>query len=89
MPGLYRRWSEHRRYFYRFTGSVDYDALLSEGFSIMPQGDARKEWEKDYVNMQRDMFYGDVPSFATVMEQLAQFEGNFRKHLQLQHQNNI
>ena len=87
-PSLYPAIIEHRRTFYRY-GSVDYDALLSEGFSIMPQGDARKEWEKDYVNMQRDMFYGDVPSFATVMEQLAQFEGNFRKHLQLQHQNNI
>jgi len=87
-PSLYPAIIEHRRIFYRY-GSVDYDALLSEGFSIIPQGDARKEWEKDYVNMQRDMFYGDVPSFATVMEQLAQFEDNFRKHLQLQHQNNI
>lgn len=84
---LYPEIIEHRRTFYRY-GSVDYDALLNEGFSIIPQGDARKEWEKDYVNMQRDMFYGDVPAFDTVMEELAVFEDTFRKHLQLQHQNN-
>lgn len=84
---LYTAIIEHRRTFYRY-GSVDYDELITEGFSIIPQGDARKEWEKDYANMQRDMFYGDVPAFDTVMEQLAQFEGDFRKHLQLQDQNN-
>ena len=84
---LYAAIIDHRRTFYRY-GSVDYDALLSEGFSIIPQGDARKEWEKDYANMQRDMFYGDVPAFDTVMQQLAAFEDTFRKHLQPQHQNN-
>ncbi len=85
-PSLYPAIIEHRRTFYRYS-SVDYDTLLTEGFSIIPQGESRKEWEKDYANMQRDMFYGDVPAFDAVMEQLAQFEDNFRKHLQLQHQN--
>lgn len=84
---LYAAIIDHRRTFYRY-GSVDYDALMSEGFSIIPQGDPRKEWEKDYANMQRDMFYGDVPAFDTVMQQLAVFEDTFRKQLQLQHQNN-
>ena len=84
---LYPAIIEHRRAFYRY-GSVDYNALMSEGFSIIPQGDARKEWEKDYANMQRDMFHGDVPPFETVMEQLAQFEDDFRKHLQNQQRNN-
>ena len=84
---LYRAIIEHRRTFYRY-GSVDYDALVSEGFSIIPQGDARKEWEKDYADMQRDMFHGEVPTFATVMEEMAQFEARFREHLQLKHQDN-
>lgn len=86
-PSLYPGIIAHRRTFYRYS-NVDYDALLSEGFSIIPQGIARKEWEKDYTNMQRDMFYGDVPSFDQVMEELAQFEDHFRNHIQLQHQNN-
>lgn len=84
---LYTAIIDHRRTFYRY-GNVNYDALMSEGFSIIPQGEARKEWERDYANMQRDMFYGDVPAFDTVMEQVALFEDNFRRHLQLQHQNN-
>lgn len=86
-PALYPAIIEHRRAFYRY-GSVDYDALMSEGFSIIPKGDARKEWEKDYANMQRDMFHGEVPAFALVMEELAQFEAGFREHLQLKHQDN-
>ncbi len=84
---LYAEIIEHRRMFYRY-GSVDYDALLNDGFSIIPQGDARKEWEKDYAQMQRDMFHGDVPAFDTAMEQLTLFEIAFRRQLQLQHQNN-
>ena len=84
---LYPAIIEHRRTFYRY-GSVDYDALLNDSFTIIPQGDARKEWEKDYQNMQRDMFHGDVPTFQEVMEELERFETSFRDHLQLKLQNN-
>ena len=85
---LYPAVVQQRSIYYRYPG-VDYDALLQEGFSIIPQGAARDAWCQDYDGMQSDMFYGDVPAFDGVMEQLAQFEDSFRKHLQLQHQNNI
>ena len=85
---LYPAVVEHRSIYYRYP-AVDYAALLREGFNIIPQGAAREAWNQDYDGMSRDMFYGDVPAFDAVMEQLAQFEDNFRKHLQLQHQNKI
>ncbi len=85
---LYPAVVQQRSIYYRYPG-VDYDALLKEGFSIIPHGAARDAWRQDYDGMQSDMFYGDVPAFDAVMEHLAQFEDSFRKHLQLQHQNNI
>jgi len=85
---LYPAVVQQRSIYYRYPG-VDYDALLQEGFSIIPHGAARDAWRQDYDGMQSDMFYGDVPSFDAVMEQLTQFEDSFRKHLQLQHQNKI
>jgi Nucleotidyl transferase AbiEii toxin, Type IV TA system len=81
---LYPAVVQQRSIYYRYPG-VDYDALLLDGFSIIPQGAARDAWHQDYDGMQSDMFYGDVPAFDAVMEQLAQFEDHFREHLQLQH----
>lgn len=85
---LYPAVVQQRSIYYRYPG-VDYDALLLDGFSIIPQGAARDAWHQDYDGMQSDMFYGDVPSFDAVMEQLTQFDDSFRKHLRLQHQNKI
>ncbi len=85
---LYPAVVQQRSIYYRYPG-VDYDALLTDGFNIIPQGAAREAWHQDYDGMSRDMFYGEVPAFDAVMEQLAQFEDNFRKHLLLQHQNKI
>lgn len=79
-PELYPAIVAHRRSFYRYT-AVDYDALLRDGFIIIPQGMALSEWEKDYASMQRDMFYGDVPDFSLVMDTTHEFETTFRSHL--------
>jgi hypothetical protein len=79
-PELYPAIVAHRRTFYRYP-SVDYDALLISGFSIVPKGDTRTEWEKDYTSMQRDMFHGEVPSFSDVLTTLHEFETTFRTHL--------
>lgn len=80
-PELYPAIVAHRRSFYRYN-AVDYDALLHDGFFIVPQGMALSEWEKDYATMQRDMFHGDVPDFSLVMDSIREFESTFRSHLQ-------
>lgn len=77
---LYPAVVEHRRIYYRYPG-VDYDALLQQGFSIIPQGAARNAWQKDYEGMSSDMFYGEVPSFEEVLTTLQHFELEFRAHL--------
>jgi hypothetical protein len=76
-PGLYPAIVTHRRSFYRYA-AVDYDGLLRDGFSIIPQGTALSEWEKDYASMQRDMFHGEVPDFSVVMDTIHAFETTFR-----------
>ena len=77
---LYPAVVQQRSIYYRYPG-VDYDALLTDGFSIIPQGAARDAWHADYDGMQSDMFYGEVPAFEEVMSTLQHFEHEFRAHL--------
>lgn len=77
---LYPAVVQQRRIYYRYPG-VDYDVLLQQGFSIIPQGAARNAWQKDYEGMSSDMFYGEVPSFEEVLTTLQHFELEFRAHL--------
>ena len=78
---LYPAVVQQRSIYYRYPG-VDYDALLIDGFSIIPQGAAREAWHQDYDGMQSDMFYGEVPAFEEVLITLQKFEQEFRAHLQ-------
>jgi hypothetical protein len=75
--GLYAAVVEQRSIYYRYPG-VEYDALLRDGFSIIPQGAAHDAWHHDYDGMSRDMFYGEVPAFNDVMTAMEQFEQEFR-----------
>ncbi len=77
---LYPAVVQQRSIYYRYPG-VDYDALLTDGFSIIPQGPAREAWHADYDGMQSDMFYGEVPPFEEVLTTLHDFEHEFRSHL--------
>ncbi len=77
---LYPAVVQQRSIYYRYPG-VDYNALLLDGFSIIPQGSARDAWHADYDGMQSDMFYGEVPAFEQVMNTLQHFEQEFRAHL--------
>ena len=77
---LYPAVVEHRSIYYRYAG-VDYDALLQDGFGIIPQGSARDAWQQDYEGMSSDMFYGKVPAFDEVMTTMHQFQNEFRAHL--------
>lgn len=75
--GLYQAIVQQRSIYYRYSG-VDYDALLQDGFTIIPQGAAHDAWHHDYDGMSRDMFYGEVPAFNDVMTAMEQFEQEFR-----------
>ena len=77
---LYPAVVQQHSIYYRYPG-VDYDALLKEGFSIIPQGAARDAWHADYDGMQSDMFYGEVPAFEEVLIALETFQHEFRAHL--------
>lgn len=78
--GLYAAVVEQRSIYYRYPG-VDYEALFSNGFSIIPQGAASEAWQQDYEGMSSDMFYGTIPPFDDVMQAILELEGLFRKHL--------
>ena len=78
--GLYPAIVQQRSMYYQYSG-VNYDALLRNGFTIIPQGAAREAWRQDYNGMSRDMFYGEVPTFEEVLTTLHHFETEFRAHL--------
>jgi len=81
---LYPAVVQQRSIYYRYPG-VDYQALLRKGFSIIPQGAARDAWQQDYEGMSSDMFYGEVPEFNHVLNELTNFQDTFRASLKRNH----
>lgn len=77
---LYAAVVQQRSIYYRYPG-VDYDALLLNGFTIIPEGAARDAWQHDYEGMQSDMFYGEVPAFEDILTALEKLQDDFRSHL--------
>ncbi|MBX2980552.1 MAG: nucleotidyl transferase AbiEii/AbiGii toxin family protein [Flavobacteriales bacterium] len=77
---LYAAVVQQRSIYYRYPG-VDYDALLLNGFTIIPEGAARDAWQHDYEGMQSDMFYGEVPAFEDILTALEKLQDDFRTHL--------
>lgn len=58
---------QHRRHYSRIN-NIDYNLMNIGNISMLPFGQHKAEIEKDYQIMQREMLYGDVPSFREIMQ---------------------
>lgn len=75
---LFKSIAAHREIFFRYTW-VDYDTLEPGQLRLLPANEQLPEWQADYVNMQQEMFFGEVPSFEEVLTLVADFQNRFNR----------
>ena len=70
---LYRSIVEHRRKFINLR-DFDYGTLYPATLSILPPASVADLWRKDYENMQKNMIYGNSPSYEQLLKRLAELQ---------------
>jgi len=70
---LFHRVVSHREVFFRHTW-VDYSTLNPGQLRLIPAEADRSAWQADYEGMQREMFYGDVPTFDEILAVVGDFQ---------------
>ena len=70
---LFHRVAEHRRVFFHYTW-FDYSTLDIGQLRLIPAEADQPTWQADYESMQREMFYGDVPTFEEILMVVGDFQ---------------
>ncbi len=73
---LFYRIVEHREVYFRYSW-MDYSTLKPGSLRLVPDEEHLPDWKADYAGMQKEMFYGDVPSFDEVMDTTEKFQTRF------------
>lgn len=60
---------KHRKHFTR-VGDVNYHSHFPPNLNPVPPDNLRNQWKADYQTMQREMIYGDSPSFEELIESI-------------------
>lgn len=68
----------HRSVFFRY-GWIDYSALKRGSLRLVPDAAHISGWESDYNRMKPEMFFGDVPTFARIMDAVQVFQDQFNE----------
>lgn len=72
-PQLFDSVARHRKVFFRKSREAQ-DSLRPGSLRLLPQGEDRKAWEKDYRTMQESMFFGESPDFENILTVVGGFE---------------
>ncbi|MBI3922502.1 MAG: nucleotidyl transferase AbiEii/AbiGii toxin family protein [Armatimonadetes bacterium] len=75
---LFDRVAGHRSLFFR-QNWVDYATLRRGSLRLVPPDDQLSEWRRDYETMRSEMFFGEVPTFAEILEVVGDFESRFNR----------
>lgn len=73
---LFERIVRHRSVFFRY-GWIDYATLKRGSLRLVPDPAHMSGWESDYDRMRPEMFFGDVPTFARIMNTVQVFQDQF------------
>ena len=73
---LFKRIAAHRKVYFKYTW-MDYETLAPGKLRLIPREDQMADWRNDYTGMQREMFYGDVPTFDEVLKVVENFQKQF------------
>ena len=74
---LLSRVCAHKSVYFR-SGWADYESALTPAIRVRPRGDFERAMRADYAEMQQ-MFFGDVPRWAAILESLDQIEERIRR----------
>jgi len=77
-PELFSSVAGHRVVFFR-QNWVDYSTLVPGQLRLVPTEEQMPDWRADYANMQQEMFYGEVPSFDVIIEEVRGFQDRFNE----------
>lgn len=58
---------------------MDYTPDIRKRITLVPQGEIRAVWERDYKSMCSSMIYGDKPTFEQLLGQMETLEKRFRE----------
>lgn len=75
---LFNRVAWHRAVFFRRNRTAQ-RSFAPGTLRIVPVGDARVRWQRDYDAMRDSMFFGPVPEFTEVMAVVGVFEDQFNR----------
>ena len=75
---LFARVAGHRSVFFRRSW-VDYPTLIRGHLRVLPTDDQMADWRSDYNNMRQEMFFGEAPTFETVIEKVRGFQERFNQ----------
>jgi hypothetical protein len=69
----------HHREIFTSVRGMDYTPDIRKRITLVPQGEIRAVWERDYKSMCSSMIYGDKPTFEQLLGQMETLEKRFRE----------
>jgi len=75
---LFQRIADHRKVFFRYNW-MDYSTLTPGKLRLVPILAQLPDWRADYTNMQQEMFYGEVPSFDDIIDEVQRFQDDINQ----------
>ncbi len=75
---LFTRIKDHRMVFFRYTW-FDYDSINPGPLRLVPTESQMPNWRSDYSNMQQEMFFGEIPTFDEIIDEVNRFQVEFNK----------
>ncbi|BHH85825.1 nucleotidyl transferase AbiEii/AbiGii toxin family protein [Desulforhopalus sp. 52FAK] len=73
---LFQRILEHRMFYFKHNW-MDYGTIAPGTLRILPLQEHMADWESDYRDMVKEMFYGTAPSFDEIIVAIKDFQDRF------------
>ena len=73
---LFAAIAAQRETYFHYTW-VDYTTYQRGRLRLVPEAEQQREWQADYDRMKDEMFFGVVPDFAEIIEQVRRFQDRF------------
>jgi hypothetical protein len=75
---LFATIAAQRETYFHYTW-VDYTTYRQGRLRLAPGAEQQREWQADYNRMKDEMFFGAVPDFAEIIEQVRRFQDRFNR----------
>lgn len=69
----------HHREIFTSVKGMDYTPDIRKRIVLVPREDIFAAWEKDYLDMQSSMIYGEKPTFEAITEKMKELERLFKE----------